>query len=66
MFAILVPATLLPLIITLFWGESKAKRLGVIDEELAAEGVPKEALAFGTLLYFFFEKTNFNQVQTLF
>ena len=31
MFAILVPATLLPLIITLFWSEHKAKRLGIVE-----------------------------------
>lgn len=30
MFAILVPATLLPLIITLLWAENKAKKLGII------------------------------------
>ena len=47
MFAILVPATLLPLISILFWGERKAKRLGIVDQELAANGVPKEALVFG-------------------
>ena len=35
MFAILVPATLLPLIITLFWAEHKAKRLGIVDAALA-------------------------------
>lgn len=32
MFAILVPATLLPLIVTLFWAERKAKQLGIVDE----------------------------------
>ncbi|THH07782.1 hypothetical protein EW145_g3143 [Phellinidium pouzarii] len=32
MFAILVPATLLPLIVTFFWAEHKAKRLGIVDE----------------------------------
>ncbi len=30
MFAILVPASLSPLIITLFWAERKAKRLGLL------------------------------------
>lgn len=30
MFAILVPAALAPLIITLLWAEAKAKRLGII------------------------------------
>ena len=53
MFAILVPATLLPLILTLFWAERKAKRLGIVDEVLEAEGVPREALTAeprGTLI----------------
>ncbi|KAI0353438.1 drug:h+ antiporter [Trametes cingulata] len=31
MFAILVPMSLSPLIITLFWGERKAKKLGLVD-----------------------------------
>ncbi|KAL5504446.1 hypothetical protein ACEPAH_8522 [Sanghuangporus vaninii] len=44
MFAVIVPATLLPLILTLFWAERKAKRLGMVDEVLAAEGVMREAL----------------------
>ena len=30
MFAILVPAALCPLIVTLFWGERKAARLGLV------------------------------------
>ena len=30
MFAILVPASLSPLIVTLFWAEQKAKRLGLV------------------------------------
>ena len=47
MFAILVPATLLPLIFTLFWAERKAKRLGIVDEILDAEGIPRDALAQG-------------------
>lgn len=50
MFAILVPATLLPLIITLFWAENKAKKQGIVAEALAKEGVPQEALVFGELL----------------
>lgn len=33
MFAILVPVSLGPLIITLVWAERKAKRLGLADEE---------------------------------
>ena len=32
MFAILVPAALLPLVLTLFWAERKAKSLGIVDE----------------------------------
>ena len=31
MFAILVPAALCPLIVTLFWGERKAARLGLVS-----------------------------------
>ena len=31
MFAILVPLTLLPLIITLLWAERRAKILGIVD-----------------------------------
>ena len=31
MFAILVPASLAPLIVTLFWAEQKAKRLGLVN-----------------------------------
>ncbi|KAI0781782.1 drug:h+ antiporter [Abortiporus biennis] len=34
MFAILVPASLAPLIITLFWAETKAKKLGLVEEAL--------------------------------
>ena len=30
MFAILVPAALMPLILTLFWGERQAKKLGLV------------------------------------
>jgi hypothetical protein len=41
MFAILVPAALLPLIATLLWAENKAKKLGIImrakNGELAEE-----------------------------
>lgn len=32
MFAILVPASLAPLIITLFWAERKAKKLGLVNQ----------------------------------
>ena len=35
MFAIFVPLTLLPLIITLFWAESRAKQLGILPENLS-------------------------------
>ena len=34
MFAILVPATLAPLIITLYWAERKAKRIGLVEQAL--------------------------------
>lgn len=34
MFAVLVPVSLSPLIITLFWAESKAKRMGLVEEAL--------------------------------
>lgn len=40
MFAILVPATLLPLIVTLFWAERKAKRLGLVTDRFPEEGSP--------------------------
>lgn len=40
MFAILVPATLLPLIITLFWAEWKAKKLGILDDILSSVQKP--------------------------
>ncbi|KAI5118116.1 hypothetical protein M0805_003470 [Coniferiporia weirii] len=43
MFAILVPATLLPLIITLFWAERKAKRLNIIDDSYANAGASPDA-----------------------
>ncbi|CAL1710437.1 unnamed protein product [Somion occarium] len=32
MFAILVPASLAPLIVTLYWGERKARKLGLVEE----------------------------------
>ena len=44
MFAILVPASLLPLIITLFWAENKAKKIGLVEQQLAAEGAIVEIL----------------------
>ena len=40
MFAILVPATLLPLIITLFWAEWKAKKLGILDDIVSSVKKP--------------------------
>lgn len=43
MFAILVPAALGPLIITLLWAERKAKRLGLLDV-LYAHASPSESL----------------------
>ncbi|KAI0828474.1 drug:h+ antiporter [Trametes gibbosa] len=39
MFAILVPASLSPLIVTLFWAENKARRLGLVK---GADPEPKE------------------------
>ncbi|KAI0076314.1 drug:h+ antiporter [Panus rudis PR-1116 ss-1] len=51
MFAILVPAALSPLIITLFWGEQKAKKLGLVEEALrrAAPGYVEPAKQHYTL-----------------
>lgn len=43
MFAILVPETLLPLILTLFWAEDRAKRTGIVERVFAAEGIPRVA-----------------------
>ncbi|KAH8109673.1 drug:h+ antiporter [Phellopilus nigrolimitatus] len=45
MFAILVPATLLPLIVTLFWAERKARRVGLVDTTLAQDGVGRLVIA---------------------
>lgn len=45
MFAILVPATLSPLIITLFWAERKAKRLGIVENVLSDAGVVPSKVA---------------------
>jgi hypothetical protein len=47
MFAILVPATLSPLILTLLWGERKAKTLGLVEEDrrhASCQGSPLERL----------------------
>ncbi|KAI0763855.1 drug:h+ antiporter [Trametes elegans] len=41
MFAILVPMALSPLIITLFWGERRAKQLGLVDAPPRSELVPQ-------------------------
>ncbi len=35
MFAILVPATVLPLVITLVWAERRSKQLGIVEQALA-------------------------------
>ena len=35
MFAIFVPLTLLPLIITLFWAEARAKQLGILPANIS-------------------------------
>ena len=40
MFAILVPATLLPLIITLVWAERRTKQIGIIERTLEDSDVP--------------------------
>mgnify|MGYP007051647037 FL=1 len=39
MFAILVPATLLPLIVTLLWAERKAKTLGYVKKSTSEKSV---------------------------
>ncbi|KAI1784448.1 drug:h+ antiporter [Ganoderma leucocontextum] len=44
MFAILIPAALSPLIITLFWAEQKAKRLGLVP---APSKQPEETASIG-------------------
>lgn len=45
MFAILVPASLSPLIITLVWAERKAKRLGLVPEKLKSDkSLPQQTL----------------------
>ncbi|SJL02116.1 related to siderophore iron transporter mirC [Armillaria ostoyae] len=44
MFAILVPASLSPLIITLVWAERKAKRLGLVPEKPKASNSDKSLL----------------------
>ncbi|KLO12475.1 drug:h+ antiporter [Schizopora paradoxa] len=40
MFAVLVPATVLPLIITLVWAERRSKQLGIVQQALAEADVP--------------------------
>lgn len=37
MFAILLPATLAPLIISLRWAETKARKLGLVEAKLHPE-----------------------------
>ncbi|KAK0230661.1 drug:h+ antiporter [Armillaria fumosa] len=44
MFAVLVPASLSPLIITLVWAERKAKRLGLVPEKPKASNSDKSLL----------------------
>ncbi|KAF9457293.1 drug:h+ antiporter [Collybia nuda] len=46
MFAILVPATLLPLIITLLWAENKARKLGIIASKKRGDVEPKQLPLF--------------------
>ncbi|KAF8640180.1 hypothetical protein AX16_010235 [Volvariella volvacea WC 439] len=48
MFAILVPAALSPLILTLLWAERKAKRLGIVDASLRSPRRDDEAKTGGT------------------
>ena len=43
MFAVLVPATVLPLVLTLFWAERKAKRLGIVDDEVFTDSTKHES-----------------------
>lgn len=50
MFTIMVPATVLPLVVTLVWAERKAKRLGLIPV--------KEQLSFAGRLRAFFQQLN--------
>ena len=50
MFAILVPASLAPLIVTLFWAEQKAKRLGLVPAP------PKSEHSIGARLWSFAEQ----------
>lgn len=45
MFAILVPATLFPLISTLLWAENRAKKLGVLDALMQNDGRPPTDVA---------------------
>ncbi|KAM5541824.1 hypothetical protein V8D89_004553 [Ganoderma adspersum] len=53
MFAILIPVALSPLLVTLFWAEQKAKRLGLVtvptqegQRELSSSSLPRRACAF--------------------
>ena len=52
MFAILVPASLSPLIVTLFWAERKAKKLGLVPVVHTHNGEPfyKKAWTFAQQL----------------
>lgn len=49
MFAILVPATVLPLIITLVWAERRSKRLGIVEQALADADIPISTISGGSL-----------------
>ena len=44
MFTILIPVSLAPLMVTLFWAERKAKRLGLVEKALGRPGA-SEAVA---------------------
>ncbi|KAF9014214.1 drug:h+ antiporter [Cyathus striatus] len=50
MFAILVPAALGPLIITLVWAEMKAKKLGLVPRTKSEGSIPKRVISFAEKL----------------
>lgn len=50
MFTILIPVSLAPLMITLFWAERKAKRLGLVEKALGRPGVEEASTKTKTSL----------------
>ena len=57
MFAILVPAALTPLILTLFWGERQARKLGLVDTSPPREDiVPRVKFRFLQRVWLFAEQ----------